>query len=84
MVVPARLKQYRYIMRTAWKAFPHFREMVYQQIVVQPDCTKTKVMQNIGQHLSKSKHTVKIICEYLYGISRTKKLSQRGSVYFKP
>ena len=55
------------------ESLPHFHQMVYQQIDVQPDRTKTKVMQNIGQHLSKSKHPVQIICEYLYGISGTQK-----------
>jgi hypothetical protein len=61
MAVPAMMPPYRYIMRTAWKAFPPFHQIVYQQIDAQPDRTKMKVIQNIGQYLAKSKHTVKIM-----------------------
>ena len=84
MVVPATTQTILLHHENSMESLPDFHEMVYQQIVVQPDRTKTEVMRNIRQHLSKLKHTVNIICEYLYGISRTKKLSQRGSVYFKP
>jgi hypothetical protein len=61
VAVPATAPPYCYIMRTAWKAFPHFHQILYQQIDAQPDHTMRKVMQNNGQYLSKLKHTVKII-----------------------
>jgi hypothetical protein len=84
MVVPAIMPPYHYIMRTAWKAFPCFHQIVYQQIDAQPDHTKTKVMQNIGQYLTKLKHTVKIICEYLYGISRSQNAVAKRKRMFEP
>jgi hypothetical protein len=37
MAVPAMTPLYCYIMRTAWKAFPCFHQIVYPHIDVQPD-----------------------------------------------
>ncbi len=84
MVVPAMMPPYRYIMRIAWRAFPGFHQIVYQQIDAQPDRIKMKVMQNIGQYLEKLKHTVKIICEYLYGISRSQNAVAKRECMFEP
>jgi hypothetical protein len=84
MAVPTMTPPYCYIMRTAWKAFPYFHQIVYQQIDAQPDRTKKKVTQNIGQYLSKSKHTVKITCEDVYGISGSQKAVAKRERMFEP
>jgi hypothetical protein len=84
MAVTAMTPTYCYIMRTAREAIPWFHQIVYHQINVQQDCSKTKVMQNIGQYLSKSKHTVKIICEYLYSISGSQKAVTKREHVIEP
>ncbi len=74
----------RYIMKTAWKAFPHFHQLVYGKIDVQPDRTKVKVMSNIDEYLRKSKCTSKSICEYLYSINGSQKAVPKREPMFGP
>jgi hypothetical protein len=84
MAVPCGTHPHRYIMKTAWKAFPHFHQLVYRKIDAQPDRTKVKVMSNIGKYLRKSKCTSKSICEYLYGINGSQKAVPKRERMFEP
>ena len=84
MAIPCGTHPHYYIMKTAWKAFPHFHQLVYRKIDVQLDRTKVKVMSNIGEYLRKSKCTSKSICEYLYGINGSQKTVPKRECTFEP
>ncbi len=68
-------------MKTAWKAFPHYHQLVYIKIDVQPDRTKVKVMSNIGKYLRKSKCTSKVYESIYMASMEVRKQFQKESVY---
>jgi hypothetical protein len=84
MAIPCGTHPHYYIMKTAWKAFPHFHQLVYRKIDVQLDRTKVKVMSNIGEYLRKSKCTSKSICEYSYGIDGSQNAVPKREHMFEP
>ena len=84
MAIPRGTHPHCYIMKTAWKAFPHFHQLAYRKIDAQLDRTKVKVMSDIGEYLRKSKCTSKSICEYLYGINGSQKAVPKREHMFEP
>ncbi len=80
MAIPCGTHPHCYIMKTAWKAFPCFHQLVYRKIDAQPDLTKVKMMSNIGKYLRKSKCTSKSICEYYMVSMEVRKQFQKESV----
>ena len=70
---PEGVLPYKFIMRSAWRSYPKLHLMVHHKSEARPVQSKTEAVTNIGLCLKRAKATTKLICEYMYGNSESKK-----------